>query len=357
MRVEHPTMRFFLALAFVVAAATPAAAQRSFEAAAARAVPVPVDTLADTVGALLEDCTQVSEGAARRSCVSARRRSGRAELRRTYLLEFAGEGRLGFGTYEPGPGGFRVRLRAFVLPRAGGPGVLATSPTNYGVVPDTSVAAEGFVEVSYLEAEALLATLTPNDLHVRLLVRIGDDFEDPNAPEPRARYGARLVVAGMEIRSLSTGAVVVDTYATRTPPPPPRLVDRARLWSHEEHAETVFLAADGTEIVLSVRLEARTPGDTSQTAVLMQTFGASSIEITRVVAPCCSSSIDIRAHGPNSILAIVTEQSSATGDVGRGRVLLLGFDPRTRLFEPRAEWVGSNREPPPAWVLDPNVDP
>lgn len=334
-----------------------ASAQTRFSTAAASAREVAADRLADEVGVVLADCTSAANLSAKRGCISARRRAGRDVLRATYLVELPAASLVRIGPYEPSNGGFRIFVGGFRVPTRAAGGALATAPTTMGLMPAAQVVGTGFALVPWISAPAWLQVHRPEELTLRVLVRLGDDFEDPGAPEPNARYGVRLVVAGIQIFSNATGDTVMDTFADRVPPAPQPLVDRVRLWSHDVRAETLFTASDGTIADLNVRIEPRDPGSTSMTALLMQTVNATSIELFRVTTPCCSASIDVRRHGSEKVLVIVTEQSSEVSGTGRGRVVLLQWNSDARLFEERADWVGTNGAPPPAWVLDSQIDP
>lgn len=331
-------------------------AQSRFSSAAREAREVSANTFADEVASLLEDCTQGST-VANRSCADARRRRGRELLRTTYLLELPAEGRLSFGTYEPANGGFRVYLGGFLLRRTSGAGVLATAATARGALPPRQVVEEGFVVVPFVDSERWLSAHVASDLTIRFLVRLGGDYQDPQAPDAAMRYGVRLEVVGAQVYGNASGDVIVDTYTQNVPAAPPRLDERTRLWSHTQRSEAVAFGPDGTETLLHVRLEPHEPGDPSMTAILMQNVGASQREILRFDAPCCSSSIDLVPHGAYKLLAIVTERSSDAGAAGRGRVILLDWHADEHSFTQRAEWVGSNDSEPPAWVRDPEAEP
>jgi hypothetical protein len=348
-----------LAAPVALAAFAPGAAfgQSRFAEAEASAHEVAASALADEVAVLLADCTNEPSPTAKRTCITNRRRAGRNALRATYLVELPAAGHVRYGAYEPSNGGFRIYVDGFRLPPRNAGGLLATAPTSFGLSPANEVVAEGFALVPWITATTWLEVNRPSELTLRVIVRLGEDFEDLNASDPRERYGIRLHVVGVQIFSNASGSVLVDTFASRVPAAPPALADRTRLWSQDERAEALFVASDGTQVNLNVRIEPREPGSTSMTALLMQTVEANSVEIFRVTTPCCSSSIDVRRHGAAKVLAIVTEQSADRGGTGRGRVILLTWDADARLFVQRAEWAGTNGSSPPAWVLDPGVDP
>lgn len=333
-----------------------ASAQSGFTSAARDAREVSATGFADEVASLLEDCTQGST-VANRSCADARRRRARELLRTRFLLELPAEGHLSFGTYEPANGGFRVYLGGFLLRRNGGSGVLATAATARGTLPPYQVVDEGFVVVPFVDAERWLETHPPNGLAIRYLVRLGSDYQDPQAPDPGMRYGVRLEIVGAQVYAEASGDVVVDTFAQNVPAAPPRLDARTRLWSHTQRSEAIAYGPDGTETLLHVRLEPREPGNPTMTAILMQNVGAVQREILRFEAPCCSSSIDLVPHGAYKLLAIVTERSSEAGATGRGRVILLDWHADEHGFTQRAEWAGTNDAEPPAWVRDPEAEP
>lgn len=343
------------ALAFVLGPAPSVVAQLRFSTIEQSAREVAPDRLADELSVLLTDCTQSPSPSAKRSCISNRRRAGRDVLRNTYLIELPAAGHVRFGSYEPSNGGFRIFVDGFALPPREAGGVLSTAPTRFGLLPSGQTIGTGFGVVPWISAAPWLEVHRPSELTLRVIVRAGDDFEDPNASDVRARYGVRLVVVGIQIFANASGDVLVDTLADHPPPAPPPLTDRMRLWSHEVRAETLFVASEDTQVDLNVRIEPREPGDTSMTAVLMQNVGANATELYRVTTPCCSSSIDVERQGSSKLLVIVTEQSAAAGGLGSGRVVLFEWTGGT--FVQRAEWVGSNGSVPPAWVLDPNVDP
>lgn len=351
--------RLVLALVLACVPVSAALAQTRFSEAEARARPVEVTEagFADAVAPLLADCRTAGSASAIRSCVTGRRRTGRTQLRATYLLELPGASHLRFGSYEAASGGFRIALEGLVLRRASAPGVLATAPTLGGRLPHGHVAKLGFARVASADAAPWLATHAPSDFEIRLLVRIGDDFADEAAPDPAARYGVRIEVLGMQIYGVRSGDVLVDTYADLLPPPLARLEERTRLFAHDATHEGLFLASEGTEVVLDAALLERSPGETATHAALIQTVGATRTELLRMTAPCCTASIDVRRHGPTKILAILTEQAPAPGAPGRGRVVLFTWNREAARFENAAEWEGANGSAPPAWVLDPGVDP
>jgi len=346
-----------LVLAVVLSIAAHASAQTRFAEAEARAVDVEESRFADSVAAVLADCTNAASASARRACVTARRRAGRDALRATYLVEMPADTYVRFGSYESANEGFRIYVRGFVFRRTGAPGVLATASTLGGLLPRAHIAKVGFVRVAEADAAVWLRAHSPSDLSLRAIVRLGDDFDDSAAPAPNDRYGVRLEVLGVQIYGNSTGDVLFDSYAAAVPQAPSRLEERTRLYGRDEHREGVFVANDGVEVVLDATLAPRAEGAANETAILVQTVGALRSEILRTAAPCCSASIDVSRHGSTKLLAIVTEEAPTTGSAGRGRVVLLVWNRASLTFEQRAEWVGTNGSAPPAWVLDPNVDP
>lgn len=349
-------MRRLVSLAFVFVASH-ASAQARFADAAARAVETDAARFAQEAAVLLADCSGAPTATAKRSCITARRRAGRTVLRTDFLVETSAAGNVRFGSYERASGGFRVYVDGFVFRRDGAPGILATAPPLGGRLPHGHIAKVGFVHVANGDAALWVSTHPLESYSLRVIFRLGDDFEDSAAPAVGDRYGVRLEIVGAQIYGDTSGEVLVDSFGVVVPPALSRLEERTRLWSHDEQREGLFIASDGTEVVLDAMLEVRDPGQTETTAVLAQTVGATRTELVRVSAPCCSSSIDVRRHGPTKILAILTEQAPSTGTAGRGRVVLLTWNRATNRFEQRAEWVGSNVASPPAWVLDPNIDP
>lgn len=354
--VEGSRMRRLVFL-LAVLATTRVSAQSRFAEAEVRATEVDAARFADDVAMLLADCTAATSAAAKRSCVTARRRAGRDALRATYLVELPAASMLRFGSYETANEGFRVYVNGFSFRRSDGPGVLATAPTLAGRLPRAHVARAGFVHVAAADAGLWLSTHSPDDYAIRAIVRLAEDFEDTAAPNANERYGVRLEVLGIQVYGVRSGEVLVDSYAVILPPALARLEERTRLWSHQEQQEALFVANDGTEVVLSARLDPREPGSTVDAASLVQTVGATRTDLLRTSAPCCTASIDVRRHGSTKLLAIVTEQVATTGVPGRGRVVLLEWSRASARFEQRAEWVGANDAAPPAWVLDPNAEP
>lgn len=347
------SLPLFLCLLGLVGTAPRAHAQGRFSDLERSATEVPSE-LDRWAAPLLVDCRGRPPADARR-CVAARRGQRTALARRTFYVELPPETHVVLGPYEPTAGGFHVSVAGLAFEGPDGRGRLSTRPFVAGAMPEHRIG-EGFVAVPRDRAAAFASANTPGSLVLRLVFRVGDEWEDASRPGSPEGYGVAMTILGLQVFHSSSGQVLVDTTrADAVPPFPPRLDGRAPLWTETHARDVAFVAPDGETLVLAGRVSPSPSPEGTRDAVLLLTRGGEVSELLRFSAPCCSAAIDARPLGTERVLAILTEQASSQGNPGRGEVVLLVWDPRASTLVARARWGGANGESPPSWATDPTA--
>lgn len=343
-----------LGLSLLAVVGSPRAhAQPRFSELERAATEVPAE-LGAWAAPLLVDCRGRAPAEARR-CLASRRSQRTALARRSFYVELPPETHVVVGPYEPTAGGFHVRVPGFAFEGPDGRGRLSTRPFVSGSMPEHRLG-EGFVAVPRERAAAFVAANEPASLVLRLVFRLGDEWEDASRPGSPDGYGVTMTVLGLQVFHSSSGQVLVDTTRTEALPPfPARLDGRAPIWTETSARDVAYATPDGRILVLAGRVSPSLGPDGAREAVLLLARGGEVSELLRFSAPCCSATIDARPLGDERVLAILTERASTETSPGRGEAVLLVWDRDASTLVARARWSGANGESPPAWVTDPTA--
>jgi hypothetical protein len=345
------SIRARFACAFLVASLAPAKASAEPFSTLAREAHEVTRELGALAAPLLASCDALV-GRSRELC-DANLGRARAEVEgRMLLSSVPAEGLVEIGPYDPGAGGFRVRVPGFQL--IGAQGVVSTRPRSGGVLPAHQLA-ESFVAIAPAEAAAFVARNAPERLRLRLVFRFGRTWQDEGAPRPEEQRGILVELRAVQVYNESSGEVLLDSTEHRTLPPAPSTLEARRLlYGHGRAREVLWRTPDGAQVLFHVRVDRSEQGAIAP-AVLC-TRGADTRELVRFDDLDSEASVDLLPHGELGALLVITESRTRRGHVGRGQVLLLRWDAAAARIDVRARWRGANDETPPAWVRDPNAE-